>query len=279
MAASAVRRRRSAFAAGVATLAMTLSLSAAPAQAAPFNEYVALGDSYAAGVGAGEYVDVACGRSANAYSELADALKTVRDVTNVACGGRTTQGVVSEQLGVLDRQTDLVTITAGGNNLDFGTLAAACASALFGAPPSPECNAAAGAAIAKAESGQLAGEVGSMIQSVHEAAPNARIVVTGYPYILDPLPADQTNPMSFNYVATRLIDGLNGSIEAAAAAAPKRVDVEFVGVTEAFAGHGVLTPDSWINLNIEDPRSFLHPNAAGYQAYFAALSAAGAFKP
>ncbi|WP_181364999.1 SGNH/GDSL hydrolase family protein [Arthrobacter sp. HMWF013] len=261
---------------------MTLSL-AAPAQAIDkYDYYVALGDSYAAGVGAGAYVDSTCGRSANAYSELADDLKSVKVTTNVACGGATTEIVVNSQLGVLDWKTDLVTITAGGNNLDFGTLAAACATALVGYPASPECTAAATNAIIEGENGQLAGEVGNMILSVHAAAPNARIVVTGYPYILEPLPASQTDPTSFNAVATRLINGLNGSIELAAttAAGTFGVDVTFVGVTEAFAGHGALTQDPWINLDFTDPGSFLHPNAAGYRdGYLAALTAAGAYTP
>ena len=45
-------------------------------------------------------------------------------------------------------------------------------------------------------SGQLAGEVASMIQSVKAAAPNAKIVVTGYPYLYDPVPPDPADPMS-----------------------------------------------------------------------------------
>jgi hypothetical protein len=105
--------------------------------------------------------------------------------------------------------------------------------------------------------------------------------VTGYPYILDPLPASQTDPASFNAVTTRLIDGLNGSIELAAttAAVDYGVDVQYVGVTAAFAGHGVLTSDAWINLDFADPGSFLHPNAKGYEAYLAALREAGAYTP
>ena len=52
-------------------------------------------------------------------------------------------------------------------------------------------------------SGQLAGDVISMIQSVKAAAPNARIVVTGYPYLYDPVTPNPADPMSlFIYQAT-----------------------------------------------------------------------------
>jgi lysophospholipase L1-like esterase len=285
MAASLVRRRRSAFAAGLATLAMTLSLAATPAQAGEkIHYYVALGDSYAAGQGAGPYLD-GCFRSDNAYSELADALKTVKVVTNVACSGRTTQGVVKEQLGQLNRKTDLVTITAGGNNLGFGELVGYCGALALGAAPdatlyAQACALASAYAEAQLTSGQLYADLASMIQSVHAAAPNAKIVVTGYPYLFDPIGPGRTDALAqFIYQATDLANNLNGTIAIAAgnAKAIGRIDVEFVGVTTAFAGHGVLTTDPWINLGGATADNF-HPNAEGYQAYFTTLRSAGVYK-
>ena len=52
-----LRRRRTAWAAGLATLAMAAGLAAVPAQAVDKTKYIALGDSYAAGQGAGPYLD------------------------------------------------------------------------------------------------------------------------------------------------------------------------------------------------------------------------------
>ena len=269
MADRTARRRHSAFAAGLATLAMTLSF-AAPAQARTVQDYVALGDSYAAGIGGGAYVMEDCVRSGNAYSELADNLKSVRDVTNVACGGKTTQQVVSEQLALLDKKTDLVTITAGGNNLDFGTLAALCGTALENPTAAPACFAAIAAARAEIASGVLYKDLDEMIDAVREAAPKADIVLTGYPYLFDPIPLDPTNPTSvFIHQANLLVSELNATIEAAALAN----GAEYVDVTDEFAGHGAFAPDPWINLDLANLGSFenLHPNAKGYEAYFAAL--------
>ena len=278
MAASAVRRRRSALAAGLATLAMTLSLAAAPAQAAKVNDYVALGDSYAAGIGAGAYVVTDCVRSANAYSELADALKTVKDVTNVACGGKTTQDVVEAQLGQLDNKTELVTITAGGNNLGFGTLAAACGPALVDPTAAPACFGAIATARAEIASLQLYYDLVEMIDAVQTAAPNAKIVVTGYPYLFDPIPFDTNNPTSvFINQANLLVFELNATIEAAALT----TGAEYVDVTDEFAGHGALsTTDPWIILDFSNLSSLenLHPNAEGHEAYFAALVNADVYK-
>ena len=88
-----LRRRRTALAAGLATLAMAVGLAAVPAQAVDKTKYIALGDSYAAGQGAGPYLDD-CYRSENTYSELAADTKAIKLVTNAACSGKTTQDVV-----------------------------------------------------------------------------------------------------------------------------------------------------------------------------------------
>ncbi|MGX1159710.1 lysophospholipase L1-like esterase [Arthrobacter sp. SLBN-100] len=270
-----VRRRHSALAAGLATLAMTLSL-AAPAQARTVQDYVALGDSYAAGIGGGAYVVEDCVRSANAYSELADDLKSVMEVTNVACGGATTQQVVQTQLALLDKKTDLVTITAGGNNLGFGTLAAACGPALIDPAAGAACFGAITDAQAQIASGALYQDLVEMIGAVQDAAPKAEIVVTGYPYLFDPVPFDPTNPTSvFISQANLLVFELNATIKAAALA----TGAEYVDVTDEFAGHGInlSSNDSWINFDPTALDSFenLHPNAEGYEAYFDAIYSEG----
>ncbi len=273
-----LRRRRTALAAGLATLAMAVGLAVVPAQAAEKTKYIALGDSYAAGQGAGPYLD-SCYRSDNTYSELAADDKAIKLVTNAACSGKTTQEVVATQLRQLNRSTELVTITAGGNNLGFGEIVTNCGTAIFDSAFAAACADASATAKAKLLSGQLAGDVASMIQSVQAAAPNAKIVVTGYPYLFDPIPAGRTDSMSqFIYRATDLARGLNDSIAVAAAAIdPTALRVNYVDVRTAFAGHGILSNDPWINGAVPDSPDGFHPNAKGYVAYFTALSSAGAY--
>jgi len=269
------RRRPRAFAAALATLAITAGFAAAPAQAVDKEKYVALGDSYAAGQGAGPYLD-ACYRSNNAYSELADEAKSIQLVVNAACSGKTSWDVVNSQLRQLNKSTELVTITAGGNNIGFGDIITACGAALSDPTAAPACNAATGSAATMIGSGQLTRDVISMIQSVKAAAPNAKIVVTGYPYLYDPVIPNPADPLSlFIQQATVLANGLDASIAAAAEA----TGVQYVDVRAAFAGHGVNSADPWINLDLANPASpdNFHPNAAGYEAYFAALSGAGVY--
>lgn len=263
-----LRRRRTAVAASLATLAIAAGLAAAPAQAVDKTQYIALGDSYAAGQGAGPYKNDTCYRSRNTYSELAADTKPIKLVTNAACSGKTTQEVVATQLLQLDGRTELVTVTAGGNNLGFGDIVTSCGAAMSNPAFAGACADASAIARAKIDSGQLAVEVAAMVQSVKAAAPNAKIVVTGYPYLFDPIPEGLTDPMSqFIYQATGLANGLNGSIAAAA----WETKVQFVDVRPAFAGHGILSTNGpWINGDTGNADGF-HPNAKGYLAYYKAL--------
>jgi lysophospholipase L1-like esterase len=254
---------------------MAVGLAVVPAQAVDKTKYIALGDSYAAGLGAGPYLDD-CYRSENTYSELAAHKKTIKLVANAACSGKTTQDVVATQLGQLNKTTELVTITAGGNNLRFAEILASCGAAMVNPAAGPLCDAASAYAEGQISSHKLAGDVTAMIQRVKAAAPNAKVVLTGYPYLYDPVAPGQADQMSrFIYKATLLADGLNGSIDAAARA----TGAEYVDVRLAFAGHGVNSAAPWINLDrsaLASPENF-HPNARGYEAYFASLSGAKAY--
>lgn len=280
MGTTGLRRRHSALAAGLATLAMALGFTAAPATAAPPEttgkiKYIALGDSYAAGQGAGPYLDT-CFRSENAYSEIADEAKAINLVVNAACGGATTQIVVDTQLSELNKSTDLVTITAGGNNLGFANIVTYCGALGFGDTRATEACAAATAYAEAQLSGPLYRDLVAMIQAVQAAAPNADIVVTGYPYLFDPIPPGATDALSlFIYQATALADRLNATIEAAA----DFTGVTYVDVTDEFAGHGInsITLDPWIILGSPILEENFHPNAEGYEAYFAALLSEGVY--
>jgi hypothetical protein len=110
---------------------------------------------------------------------------------------------------------------------------------------------------------------------VAAAAPDARIVVTGYPYLLDPSAATVIDPDIIT--AIRLAtDELSTTIEQAVTATQATdVNLKYVDVTAAFAGHGIYsTEDAFINppdrLKPTDPNAF-HPHADGYVAYWSDL--------
>ena len=224
--------------------------------------YDALGDSYASGYGVPPY-SATCGRSASAYAVQLDGRKHIALDDFAACAGATTATVAAGQLGALDAHTDLVTLTVGGNDTGWSTAVVAC---LF--RDDQTCSGARQAVLARIN-GQLPGLLDSLYTQVSAAAPDAHVVVTGYPRLFSPeygayLGASATEQQLLNDGA----DQLNATIARAAAAH----GFQFVDVTKRFLGHGVNSPDAWI-LGPTDPGAF-HPDAAGYETYTAAVNSA-----
>lgn len=239
-----------------------LGLTTASAAPPPTVEYDALGDSYASGYGVPPYA--ACGRSDAAYAVQLDGRMKVELDDFAACAGATTATLVSGgQLEALDADTDLVTISIGGNDIRWSTAVAACLGGT-----DQQC-AQAVALTRDAISDVLPALLESVYAQVSVRAPDARVLVTGYPRLFSPehggfLAASTSEQESLNEGA----DLLNAVIADVASDHGFR----FVDVTMRFLDHGANAPDPWV-LGPFDPGAF-HPNAAGYEAYTAAVTAA-----
>jgi lysophospholipase L1-like esterase len=252
----------------LAALALAVSVVAFPTTASATShqavEYDALGDSYASGYGVPPYD--ACGRSQSAYAVQLDRLRRIDLDDFVACAGATTKSLVEGgQLRALDEDTDLVTISIGGNDIDWVSAVAACLGG------TDEQCAGAVAATRAFTTTVLPGLLDSVYSKVSARAPHAQVVITGYARLFSPrygpvLEASVSEQKAINDVA----DLLNKVIARAAA----KHCFEFVDVTEKFLGHGLNAPPphAWI-LGPLDPAAF-HPDIVGYRAYTAAVIAA-----
>jgi lysophospholipase L1-like esterase len=227
-------------------------------------QYVALGDSYAAGQGGGDYLNK-CLESPNGYPYLLDAEKRIHLQTNAACTGAKTSNVISEQLSALNRGTRLVTLTVGAADLGLSQVLTACTAG------SPEaCLIAIGAATRQL--GDLGDNLTDLYAMVAAEAPNALIVVTGYPYLFEIVPGDPTADLKAQI--NNAITLLNTTIQQSVADADQATDVKiiYVDVTDEFAGHGIGgSEEPFIN---SEGEGAYHPNAAGYRAYAKAIFAA-----
>jgi lysophospholipase L1-like esterase len=256
----------------------------AAATASPV-QYVALGDSYAAGVGATIVTPQPCGRSGNGYPELLDEQGRIELLANFACFGATTSDVaktVSElkKLGKLNPGTRLVTLTVGGADLNFRDVLTTCSL-----PVPTDCPDAVNDALLLLP--DLKSNLTNLYTEIAAAAPEARIVVTGYPLLFEPGDRSEFDPeLVINPVNAAGAD-LNETIEAAVAAANEDGNIDYVDVTEEFARHGVLkritnqdsnafihSPLIIIEGKLQPDPAAYHPNDNGYHAYADAISAA-----
>jgi lysophospholipase L1-like esterase len=240
---------------------------AAPAAAAPKAvDYVALGDSYASGLGAGPYDPASgdCSRSQKAYPARWAAANAPATFAFVACSGALTSDVRAKQIPALTRGTDLVTITVGGNDAGFARTLRACIN---------ESDLICDYALYMSQiyiDALLPYALAGLYADVSEAAPGATVVVLGYPRLFDPLaPALRNLDPDEQWRMNRLTELLNDRTAAAAA----RAGFRFASVEGAFATHGVGAPNPWI-LGLTSPiNESFHPNATGHsRGYLPALT-------
>jgi lysophospholipase L1-like esterase len=251
---------------GWAAPATAVAVSVAPAPL----QYVALGDSYAAGFGAEPTRD-GCGRTSAAYPALlARETRGAVALRNAACVGATTADVTHRQVSALNARTGLVTITAGANDLQLERVLRSCANAAT----MIDCR-AGNAAIDRKLARTMPRDLGRMIRAVTAAAPEARVVVTGYPLPFARTRQCATVPVSarLRTRANQVIQRLNSSL--AAAAAHHRV--RFVDVEQSFAGHSLCNARPWL-IGTEGMRNntAMHPTATGHaRGYLPAVAGDG----
>ncbi len=253
--------------AALATLVVALAV---PASAASGVRYVALGDSYSSGVGAGDYLasSGSCERSALAYSQLWTNAHAPASYTSVACSGAKTTDVVASQLSALTSSTTLASITIGGNDVNFAGVLEDCV--IFGTSTCvTEINAAENTART-----QLPGWLDNAYNGIRSHAPNAHVVVLGYPRFYDTsawfcIGLSSTSRNKINEGA----DVLDGVISSAAA----RHGFTFADVRSPFAaGHEICDgSNSWLHsVDWSEITASYHPTAAGQSGgYLPAFSA------
>jgi lysophospholipase L1-like esterase len=240
------------------TTAFTTVLATDAAAAGGVN-YVALGDSYSSGVGSGSYTSDSgsCLRSTLAYSQLWANAHTPDSYVSVACSGATTQDVLNNQMSALSSSTSLVSITIGGNDVGFASVMETCVLQSDSA-----CLSAVNTATAQAKS-ILPGRLANTFSAIANAAPNARVVVMGYPELYDLNNSwfcpglSTTDRRALNNAA----DTLDGVIQTAAANAGD----SYADVRSNFSGHELCDFfNEWLHsVSVTDVTESYHPTADG----------------
>jgi lysophospholipase L1-like esterase len=247
-----------------AALITTLTLVGVhPAAQAAAVPYTALGDSYSSGVGTRTYYSDSgsCYRSPRAYPVLV-AERTGAQLTFAACSGARVPDVLN-QLGSLNASTGYVTVSVGGNDAGFADVLTQCAL------PWPwTCTADINNANTFIRN-TLPGLLNDLYTRIRDRAPDAEVVVVGYPRLFNGeecnvgariSPAEQS---SLNATADLLATTISGRAAAHGFA--------FVDVRSAFTGHAVCDDVEWINGLSNPILESYHPNSAGQAACYTPL--------
>jgi len=256
-------------------LLTSASLPTAAADPGPeFQRYVALGDSYTAAPFVPTLqVAGGCYRSTNNYPALAAQALGVPTFVDRSCGGAQTKDMTTSQLTGVGPQfddvtpdTDLVTVSIGGNDFSvFGTLVGYCPTLRASDPTGAPCRDAMRAgdddrlftAIA-----QTRVRVATVVAQIRERAPEATILVVGYPQITprvgtcpDLLPLADGDYKYAVQVNQRLAWALRDAATVN--------HVGYVDVWTASQGHDICAADPWVNGQYTDPTraASFHPFA------------------
>lgn len=269
-------RRRRLFGAVAAALCLSgIAAPAADASGSIAEEYVALGDSFAAGpLIFPQETFAPCLRSTVNYPHLvAKALgaKTFRDVT---CSGATTAHVLTDrqagvpvQLDAVSKRTSLVTLTIGANDIGLAGLGLSC----FNVLPEPmgvsckDTQTAGGIDRGARKVDSAAPLIAATLDAIRAKAPRARILVTSYTKYIQPDGCHPIQPVwarDANYMQG-LVDRLARVTERVAA----EHHAEFVDLITPAAGHdGCQLTQNWANVVVPGTTLGLvplHPTALG----------------
>jgi lysophospholipase L1-like esterase len=231
--------------------------------------YVAMGDSYtAAPLISDDPAADGCLRSSTNYPALV-AQQLGYDLTDVSCSGATTENLrtaqttstepVPPQLDALSEDTDVVTIGMGGNDDGVFQRMLTCAG-------TGSTDASCRGGLEDSIDG-LGAHLTEALDAIRSRAPEAEVVVVGYPQILgagsacpDRLPVAQADLAYFA--------GLNERLHRVQADAAATAGTPYVDLYDYSAGHDICSEDPWVNGIETTPGIGLafHPLAAGQQA-------------
>ena len=237
-------------------------------------QYVALGDSYAAASGVFPLAPGAppvCLQSRRNFAH--DIAATVgAQLTDVTCGGAQTGDYftgqykgVAPQLDALSADTDLVTMTIGGNdyNLFIGAIIKCGSAGIASLGRGSPCKDRYGSSFEDTINDQTYPDLVRALTAVRTKAPNAQVAILGYPWIVPATGGCFLKlPLATGDVPyMRSIEGaLNDAIARAAAA----TGVTYVDLSVASDGHDACKPPGvrWIEPALGG-NNFIHPNAYG----------------
>jgi lysophospholipase L1-like esterase len=246
---------------GLLGLVIAGLLPVASAAAAP--QYVALGDSYASGVGTRVFYKESgeCERSPDAYGPKIAAAKGYA-LSFQACSGATTTDVNQKQLGTLSSGTSLVTVTIGGNDAGFSNVIINCALYFF----------TCGSAISEADEfiqKKLPGLLETTYKDIRAKATVAKVVVLGYPKLF----TKEGTTCNVNFLTSGNEKKMNESavlLDGVIKARAEAAKFTFVNPTGPFEPHEVCSSSEWLNGQSNPLSESYHPNVAG-QADFTTL--------
>lgn len=249
-----------------------------------YRRIVALGSSFAAGPGVLPVEDRAAARSARNYPHLV-AAGLGAQLVDATVSGATTATILDRpqhaglrrfapQIEAVGADADLVTVTAGGNDLGYlgGIISVALLQQLWRrrltrpAARGLRMRRPLTAVTAEQREGTAAG-LTRIVEAARLRAPGARVVLVDYlPIFTDGFVPGVSGPFRSREVAH--FRGVAAALSRATETAADRSGADLVPASAFGQDHGIGSPDPWVN-GLQPLARFgssFHPNASGMAA-------------
>lgn len=242
----------------VVAAATTLAVLALAPGAAHAAKYVALGDSFSSGSGNVSDLDWACTRSTKAFPYQVALQRPDLQLTFVACGGAVTSDVLNTQIRYVTPDTKVVSISIGGNDVGFANLIAGCLSFY--------CQYAIDDTNRKIDQ-ELPAKLDAVYAAIRQHAPDAKVVVMGYPRMFGPKTCTQSSGADLN--EQQQLNGVADHLAAVISARAAAAGFAYGNAIPVFTGHDVCGSPAWLYGTYASVP--YHPNVAGHHDGLAPL--------
>jgi lysophospholipase L1-like esterase len=263
---------------------LAILLPAASAAGASGPSYVALGDSYTSGPLIPHQTGnpAGCLRSTDNYPSLVAGALGAVSFTDASCAGATTADMTAQQAvagganppeaDALSAGTTLVTIGVGGNDVGFASIIITCSGLSYSRPSGSPCENfyTAGGTDRLAEMISATGpKVAALLAAIHQRAPQARVLLVGYPDILPNAGLGCWPVVPIARGDVPYLRGVELRLNAMLAAEAVANNATYVDTYSDSIGHDFCQPTAvkWVEgLVPTSPAAPVHPNALGEQA-------------
>lgn len=245
----------------------------------PSLRLAALGSSYAAGPGIKPVLDRSTMRSGANYAHVAARILGA-DLTDLSVSGATTATILTEsqqtwdgtlvapQIEGLPADADVVTLTAGGN--DLGYIGAVFSAAAGADPDSTLASITEPTPVLSVDSAAVSAAAAGLIDvltAIDDRAPRARIVLVDYLPLFGPA-TRAGRDVPFDDDALTTLRALQAAVEEAFGRAADETGVELLTASELGRGHELGSPEAWVSGVLEGMNAVggsFHPNRAGME--------------
>jgi lysophospholipase L1-like esterase len=253
-------------------------VAAPSAQATSPLRYVALGDSYSAASGVlppDPAAPPACLRSTANYPRVIAGVTGAR-LTDVTCGAADTEDFftaqysgVLPQLDAVGAETELVTMTIGGNDsgVFINSVVRCGAAGLSTAGRGSPCKDRYGSSFEDTIRTTTYPALVNALQAVRDAAPAAEVAILGYPWIM-PESGGCFARMPVAEGDVPYLRGIQATLNDAVRRAAAATGATYVNMSKASEGHDACQPLGvrWIEPVLQGTNAVVvHPNALGEQ--------------